>query len=579
MSNAVDRLPQHLKQYIDQQNYDQYTQRDHAVWRYILRQNVSYFANKGYAVPEYANGLKLTGIPLGKIPRISEMDASLEKFGWGAVPVCGFIPPIAFLEFQSHGVLPIAHNMRNINHIGYTPAPDIVHESAGHAPILVNEVYADYLKRYAEVAKKAISSKKYFQQYEAIRKLSDLKELPGVSATEIEKAEHELHLLKDGAGDVSESAQVIRLYWWTAEYGLFGDMNAPKVFGAGLLSSVDESQNCLSARVRKIPFSIDCIHYAYDITEAQPQLFVVRKFEDLLTTLDDMEKLLAYKRGGTYGIKKALESETVVTIKWLQGALFSGIVSKHDSINDSLDLIQLTGPIQIGFNETLMEGNLDISRENWVLPIGTPKLIQSNQVTKKSSEIKMGDSLLLHYGDSLSIEGKVTLIKSNDLKIGMLKLENVLMNLKGVKSKLNFLFVPFGAEISSVFGGPYDQNLYQEYDVGKASTKPVQNITHSSKKLALFDMYERVYTLGNNMQENDFKRLCHFIDQIFETYPKEWLLWVEVLQMLSKNQVKSPVISELMFEIQERIKSSVNNLSQSEIELLQKELLLHEIII
>jgi len=155
MSIAVDRLPQHLKQYIDQQNYDQYTQRDHAVWRYILRQNVSYFASKGYAVPEYAHGLKLTGIPLDTIPRISEMDASLEKFGWGAVPVCGFIPPIAFLEFQSHGVLPIAHNMRNINHIGYTPAPDIVHESAGHAPILVNEVYADYLKRYAEVAKKS----------------------------------------------------------------------------------------------------------------------------------------------------------------------------------------------------------------------------------------------------------------------------------------------------------------------------------------------------------------------------------------------------------------------------------------
>ncbi len=576
MSLAVDRLPKHLKQYIDQQNYSQYSNRDQAVWRYILRQNVNFFAKKEFAVPEYANGLKLTGISLEKIPRVSEMDASLDKFGWGAVPVCGFIPPIAFLEFQSHGVLPIAHNMRSIDHIGYTPAPDIVHESAGHAPILVNEVYADYLKRYAEVAKKAISSKKYFQQYEAIRKLSDLKELPGVSATEIENAQQELNMLKDGKGDVSESAQVIRLYWWTAEYGLFGDMNHPKVFGAGLLSSVDESQNCLSSKVRKLPFSIDCIHYAYDITEAQPQLFVVRKFEDLLATLDEMEKLLSFKIGGEYGIKKALDSETVVTIKWSQGSIFSGIVSNFNSLSCPIKTMQLSGPIQVAYRDELLEGNLDISGKNWVIPISDPTLIQINQVTKKINEVKLGDSIVLKYGAFLTIEGKVVLIKGFDLKIGMLKLENASLILNGAISKYPLLFVPFGDKITSVYGGPFDQNSYQEYDVGKASTKPVQDVIYSQKSIALFELYERVYNLGNNMQENDFKRLCYFIDQIFESHPKEWLLWLEVLHMLRKNKNRSTAISELIFELQERIKSSISNLSKMEAELLQKELALSE---
>jgi phenylalanine-4-hydroxylase len=576
MSKAVDRLPKHLKQYIDQQNYDNYSTRDQAVWRYILMQNVSYFAKREFAVPEYAKGLKLTGISLEKIPRISEMDASLDKFGWGAVPVCGFIPPIAFLEFQSHGVLPIAHNMRSIDHIGYTPAPDIVHESAGHAPILVNEVYADYLKRYAEVAKKAISSKKYFQQYEAIRKLSDLKELPGVSASEIEKAEQELLLLKDGIGDVSESAQVIRLYWWTAEYGLFGDMNHPKVFGAGLLSSVDESQNCLSGKVKKYPFSIDCINYAYDITEAQPQLFVVRKFENLLSTLDEMEKLLSYKIGGAYGINKALSSETVVTIKWALGSIFSGIVRKFYSINDSLKIIHISGPIQIAYKDELLEGNLNVSNENWAIPIGEPSKIKVNQVVKKLNEMKLGDSIILQYGDALEIEGKVILIKGHDNKFGVLKLENASMNLKGTKNNFKVLFVPFGKEIISVYGGPFEQEAYQNYDVGKASTKPVQEIVLPTKTIELFDFYGRVYALSLNMQENEFKRLCHFIDHIFEAYPKEWLLWLEVFQMLQKNKNKSSSISEMIFELQQRINRAISNLSNTEVDLLQKELSFYE---
>ena len=40
----------------------------------------------------------------------------------------------------------------------YTPAPDIVHEAAGHAPILADKDYRDYLCSYAEVASKAIFS-------------------------------------------------------------------------------------------------------------------------------------------------------------------------------------------------------------------------------------------------------------------------------------------------------------------------------------------------------------------------------------------------------------------------------------
>jgi phenylalanine-4-hydroxylase len=38
-----------------------------------------------------------------------------------------------FMEFQAYNVLVIASDIRQLEHIEYTPAPDIIHEGAGHA--------------------------------------------------------------------------------------------------------------------------------------------------------------------------------------------------------------------------------------------------------------------------------------------------------------------------------------------------------------------------------------------------------------------------------------------------------------
>jgi phenylalanine-4-hydroxylase len=38
-------------------------------------------------------------------------------------------------------------------------------------------------------------------------------------------------------GELSEMAQIRNLHWWT-EYGLIGTLDNPKIYGAGLLSSI-----------------------------------------------------------------------------------------------------------------------------------------------------------------------------------------------------------------------------------------------------------------------------------------------------------------------------------------------------
>src|SRR6266550_6459835 len=133
-NRAVQSLPKHLLQFPV----------DHAVWRFIMRQNI--FFLKEYAHKVYFQGLLDTGISFERIPRIEEMNDILGRIDWGAVAVDGFIPPAAFMEFQAYKVLVIACDMRQIHHIEYTPAPDIVHEAAGHAPIIVDREYSEYLQ-------------------------------------------------------------------------------------------------------------------------------------------------------------------------------------------------------------------------------------------------------------------------------------------------------------------------------------------------------------------------------------------------------------------------------------------------
>ena len=183
-NELIDSLPKHLKQFIKPQNYEDYTPINQAVWRYVMRKNVDYLSKVAHK--SYVEGLRKTGIEIEKIPSMYGMNRILKEIGWAAVAVDGFIPPNAFMEFQAHKVLVIASDIRQLENIEYTPAPDIVHEAAGHAPIIANPDYAEYLRRLGAIGAKAILSKYDVDLYEAVRKLSILKEAESTDEKEIE---------------------------------------------------------------------------------------------------------------------------------------------------------------------------------------------------------------------------------------------------------------------------------------------------------------------------------------------------------------------------------------------------------
>ncbi|HZU53782.1 MAG TPA: aromatic amino acid hydroxylase, partial [Holophagaceae bacterium] len=348
---AIAKLPAHLRRFVVAQDYGAYTPRDQAVWRHILRRLTGHLEDKAH--PVYLEGLAATGIGLERIPSLDEMNEKLESLGWCAVAVRGFLPPAVFTELQTLKVLAIAEDIRDHSHIAYTPAPDIVHESAGHAPILANARYAEYVRRCGQVGFKAIASLEDQEVFEAIRNLSVVKEDPTAAPAEIRAAEERLHAAGAAKRFTSENTKASRLYWWTAEYGLIGGLAAPKIYGAGILSSIGEAEHCLTDAVKKLPLSLACVDTEYDITTMQPQLFVARDFDHLFEVLDAFEATLAWKRGGDFGLQQALAARTVNHLVLSDGTEITGIVTKVDALDEEhapglrTVAAHLKGPIQL----------------------------------------------------------------------------------------------------------------------------------------------------------------------------------------------------------------------------------------
>lgn len=534
MKPVTDPIPEHLLPFISSQDMSQYTAINHATWRYTLRIARNFF--KKHAHEKYLSGLKLTGISIDQIPSIDDMDRKLRAFGWRAVPVSGFIPPAIFMEFQSLGILPIACDMRSVDHLAYTPAPDIIHEAAGHAPILADEEYAQYLRRHGEVAKYAIFSKQDLSVYEAIRHLSDIKENPNSAESDITAAQKQLDTAITQQTYVSEASYLARMNWWTAEYGLVGSLKDPKIFGAGLLSSVGESAHCLSDQVMHVPFSLDCINTSYDITRPQPQLFVTPDFPTLTNILESFAKTMAYRTGGLTGLAKAILSESVCTIV-LDGALqVSGILHHLIEVIHSSEpaYLKFRGPCQVSFQESEIEGQSATDHaEGFGLPLGLPQQWSS---PSDIDQYPLKSKLNLTLSTGVHIEGTLVRCSTHDKHGRIATLEPAKVTYQG-----EVLFDPqwgpfdwvIGAKVTSVFGGAADRAAYLKKTGGlKVIKKPHLKLLDPSDEV-LNTYFERTAQLRAEgaTPEQIRKELSEIAENLIKHYPKHWLCHMELIEL------------------------------------------------
>lgn len=536
----VAKLPGHLKQFIVSQNYERYTPIDQAVWRYVMRQNYSYLKHAAYY--PYISGLHSAGLSMERIPDLQTMNDNLGKIGWGAVTVNGFIPPAAFMEYQAYRVLVIAADIRQINHIEYTPAPDIIHESAGHAPIIADTEYNNYLSYFGSIGAKAMFSSKDFELYDAIRKLSILKEADDTQEADITRAERELMHVSENMGEPSEMALLGRLHWWTVEYGLIGTIEDPKIYGAGLLSSIGESASCMKQDVKKLRYSLDAVNYPYDITKPQPQLFVTPNFQNLIDVLEQFADTMAFRCGGAGGIIKAISCARVTTAVYSSGLQVSGIFTELGlDAEDNISFVMTNGPTALALNGKQLSGHgKDYHQNGFSSPVG--KLNNSIKVLEDYSKkdlvqsgILTGKITRLTFDSGIAVFGKIKSILRNENKVLLITFEDcTVTDCDGC-----ILFHPewgtydmaVGEKIISVFNGAADKESFEEsVMVNEEKCQP----DYGEKTLELHQLYKRVrYIRESGVNSESLEKI---FSQLKNDHRDDWLCALEILEIIVYRQ-------------------------------------------
>src|SRR6478609_8947135 len=532
----LDRLPKHLKQFVKAQDYSEYTPINQAVWRYVMRKNVDYLSKVAH--DSYLDGLKKTGIEIDYIPSMYGMNRILSEIGWAAVAVDGFIPPNAFMEFQAYNVLVIASDIRQLEHIEYTPAPDIIHEGAGHAPIIANPEYAEYLRRFGEIGCKAISSHKDYEMYEAIRLLSILKEAEGTPQTEIEAAEKAVEDLQNNMGELSEMAQIRNLHWWTVEYGLIGTLENPKIYGAGLLSSIGESAWCMTVNVKKIPYDFSAVNQSFDITKLQPQLYVTPDFAYLSLILEEFANTMALRTGGLSGVEKLIHSKALGTVELSTGLQISGVFTNVIEEHGKPIYIQTTGKTALSYREKELVGHgINMHSEGFGSPIGKLKGINlaiedMSPRDLRAYNIYEGQTATLEFEGDIKVVGEIITGKRN------LHGEIILICFKNctVTHGDTVLFQPewgnydmaVGKKLVSAFSGPADVSSFNLISHVPSSK------TIKAKQTAERDDLEVLYQSVRSIRESNDTTAS--LEPIFEklqnNHPNDWLLSVELVELL-----------------------------------------------
>lgn len=569
MNEVLEKLPQHLMSLVIEQPYNAYTSRDHAVWRYVMRQNVRFLSKVAHG--SYVEGLKKTGISIDTIPRMYGMNRILKEIGWAAVAVDGFIPPSAFMEFQAYNVLVIAADIRPVNQIEYTPAPDIIHEAAGHAPIIADSEYAEYLKFFGQIGSKAFASIRDNDLYEAVRHLSILKSDPYSTDEEIETAERNLAEIDASMGEPSEMSLIRNLHWWTVEYGLIGDLKAPKIYGAGLLSSIGESYNCLLPHVKKLPYTIEAANYNFDITTQQPQLFVTPSFSHLSDVLNQFANTMALRKGGKEAVIKAQNSGTTGTVVLDSGIQISGTFNNGIFDQDEVVYLRTKSPSALAYSNIELPGHgKAFHSEGFGTPIG--RIVNSTKPLHLLSAAELKD-LDIEEGKDVQIEfTSGVVVKGHLLSIRKSKGINLVFTFHNctVTYRDEILFDPawgrydmaIGQEVISAFPGPADPKAFQlSY---KAPTETTHKIIHSAKDILVYSLYQKVRDLREsttNTQVVSNNALTDIWEQVKTDYPNEWLLMLELLELLN-SRVNNRILADEILTKLNQLKETDNTITK-----------------
>ncbi|MGN6566533.1 MAG: phenylalanine 4-monooxygenase [Flavipsychrobacter sp.] len=231
------------------QQYDAYTPEDLEVWQLLFERQMALL--KQYASPLYLDCVQQVGFHANEIPHFGKTNEALGKLsGWQLYVVPELVPQKEFFELLAKKIFPATCWLRSMQELDYIEEPDMFHDVFGHVPLLANKAYADFMEEFGKLALK------WIDQPNAIALLG-------------------------------------RIYWFTIEFGLLNNSDGLHVYGAGILSSVEETKSAVGDGSMKQGFDIaQMLVTDYRTDVVQGNYFTIESFEELYAGLNDIEAYL-----------------------------------------------------------------------------------------------------------------------------------------------------------------------------------------------------------------------------------------------------------------------------------------------
>ena len=219
-----------------------YARAENAVWRDLIARQLPNVHK--YSAQPYLAGLARLNLPLDRVPQAAEISDRLRGLtGWQVEPVPALIGFGRFFGMLSERTFPAASFIRSRKDFDYIKEPDIFHEIFGHTPMLSDPRFA----RFSQAI--------------------------GAAGLRAEPADY---------------SWLIRLYWFTIEFGLTRENGQIKALGSGLASSPTELPYSVnSPQAIRRPFDVlDILRTPYRIDIHQPIYFVLETVDDLFAAAE-----------------------------------------------------------------------------------------------------------------------------------------------------------------------------------------------------------------------------------------------------------------------------------------------------
>ena len=338
------------------------------------------------------------------------------------------------------------------------------------------------------------------------------------------------------------------------------------------MSSIEESKDCLAEAVQKRPYTIEAAEVSFDITAAQPHLYVTPDFGHLSYVLEKFANKMAVRTGGLSAIEKLVKSTKMGTAELSTGIQISGVFTRVIAFEGAPIYLQTTGATALASQGRELIGHGTHQHpDGFGSPVG--KLEGTNLAIEDMSPrdleaygIVEGREVTLNFEGGVCVQGRIVTGK-RDIRG---KIQLITFRECRVTYQDEVLFDPswgvydmaVGKSVVSGFAGPADDKSFK--NIHKKSEVTAQKISYSDEALRLHELYQKVAALRQSTDALGHK--TEQLEQVWSTmktdHPKDWLLALECYELMYRwDHARSDEAKQYLHELatSEELKTLIEN--------------------